>query len=102
MKKGKSISFESMHRKSMNDPEFRDLFKKAQNKGRIQQALFDLRKESGVTQEKLAELVGTRQSNISRWEQGLCDGMKLATLERLAAALNCNLDVKFVPKKGRG
>jgi len=99
MKKIKSISYRSIHEKDMKDPEFRDLYKKACNRSRIQYTIVELREKKGLTQVELAELMGTKQSNISRWEEGLCDGIRLSTLERIANAFDCNLDVRFVPKK---
>ena len=31
----------------------------------------ELRKESGLSQRELAKAIGTSQSNLSRWEQGI-------------------------------
>lgn len=33
----------------------------------------ELRKEKKLTQKQLAELIGTSQGNISRWEQGMTE-----------------------------
>ena len=42
----------------------------------------ELRKEQGLTQEQLAEKVGTKKSYISRLENGKCD-IQLSTLYRI-------------------
>ncbi len=36
----------------------------------VTRQLKEVRKEQGMTQERLAELVGTKKSNISRFERG--------------------------------
>lgn len=54
-----------------------------------------LREKQDVTQEELAELVGTRQPAIARLEAGNVLP-RLDLLERIAHALGTHLDVKFV------
>jgi ribosome-binding protein aMBF1 (putative translation factor) len=45
-----------------------------------------LRMKAGMSQAKLAELMGTQQSNISRWEKSTGD-MQLSTMQKLAQVL---------------
>jgi transcriptional regulator with XRE-family HTH domain len=54
----------------------------------------DLREAHGLSQRQLAERVGTTQSVIARLEVG---GTKpsLSTLERVAAALEASIDIRF-------
>ena len=61
----------------------------------IAQKVYDLRTEAGMTQKELADLVGTQQSVISRVEDADYDGHSLATLRRVASALNRRLRVEF-------
>lgn|SRR3989344_6053762 len=52
----------------------------------------------GLSQSGLARRIGVHQSVVNRWESGkhwLTEG----TLQTLAAALNCELELKFTPKK---
>ena len=48
----------------------------------ISEMLKDARKEANMTQEQLAEKVGTKKSYISRLENGNCD-VQLSTLYRI-------------------
>ena len=48
----------------------------------ISEMLKDARKDAGMTQEQLAEKVGTKKSYISRLENGKCD-IQLSTLYRI-------------------
>lgn len=49
----------------------------------------------GLTQTELAELVGTRQPSIARLENG-ASVPSLSFLQKIAAALNARVEVKFV------
>ena len=48
----------------------------------ISEVLKEARKEANMTQEQLAEKVGTKKSYISRLENGKCD-IQLSTLYRI-------------------
>jgi predicted transcriptional regulator len=57
------------------------------------------RAEMGLSQRELAELVGTTQSAIARLERG-GRPPRIDTLLNIAEALDCDLVVDLVPKKG--
>jgi len=50
----------------------------------------------GLTQEQLAEKVGTKQPSIARLESGKSEP-NLAFLRRVAEALDARLEVKIIP-----
>ena len=56
-----------------------------------------LRHETGLTQEELARRAGTSQPAIARLEAGAASP-SLATLERLARAADCELEIRVVPR----
>ena len=60
----------------------RDKFEKKAQYFVISELLKDARKEAKLTQEQLAEKVGTKKSYISRLENGNCD-IQLSTLYRI-------------------
>jgi transcriptional regulator with XRE-family HTH domain len=62
----------------------------------IAEQIYALRQERGLTQEKLADMMGTTQSVISRLENTDYESERLDTLQKLAAALNCRLEVRFI------
>ena len=62
--------------------EKRDNFEKKAQYFVISEILKEARKEANMTQEQLAEKVGTKKSYISRLENGKCD-IQLSTLYRI-------------------
>lgn len=60
----------------------RDEFEEAAQYFVISETLKDARKEAQMTQEELANKVGTKKSYISRLENGKCD-IQLSTLYRI-------------------
>ena len=58
-----------------------------------------LREEAGLSQRQLAKLIGTTASVICRLENAEYEGHSLAMLNRIAAALNRRLEIRFVPFK---
>ena len=57
------------------------------------------RASAGLTQDAVAERMGTTKSAISRLEAAGRHTPSLATLKRYAAAVGCELQVKLVPQK---
>lgn len=64
-------------------------------------AFLNARKAAGLTQEEIANRMGTTKSAISRLESSLGNGRispSLATLRRYAAAMDCRLELKLLPR----
>lgn len=57
----------------------------------------ELREEVGLSQRKLAELVGTTASVICRLEDADYEGHSLSMLNRIASALDRRIKIDFVP-----
>lgn len=57
------------------------------------------RSRAGLTQDVVAERMGTTKSAISRLEAAGKHTPSLATLKRYAAAVGCELQVRLVPQK---
>ncbi len=57
------------------------------------------RSRAGLTQDAVAMRMGTTKSAISRLEAAGKHAPSLATLKRYAAAVGCELQVRFVPQK---
>ena len=58
--------------------------------------IYDLRTQAGISQRALAKLVGTTASAICRLEDADYEGHSLAMLNRIAAALNKRVEIRFV------
>ncbi len=61
--------------------------------------LYALRKRAGLSQAELARRVGTTQSVISRLEDADYGGHSLALLQRIAAALERRVEIRFVARR---
>jgi DNA-binding XRE family transcriptional regulator len=57
----------------------------------------ELRSAASLTQAQLAKLIGTTASVICRLEDADYEGHSLAMLRRIAAALNQQVEIRFVP-----
>ena len=57
------------------------------------------RSRAGLTQDAVADLMGTTKSAISRLEAVTKHAPSIATLQRYAQAVGCDLQVKLVPHK---
>ena len=55
-----------------------------------------MREEAGLSQRKLAELVGTTASVICRLEDADYEGHSLSMLNRIASALDRRIKIDFV------
>ena len=62
----------------------------------IIQAIIDARKKTGLTKKQLAERCGLNPAAISKLENGNANP-SLRTLQRLAAGMNTQLKIEFLP-----
>ena len=67
----------------------------------VARKLYELRTKAGLTQRQLAKLVGTSPSAICRLEDADYEGHSLSMLRRIAAALNKQVEIHFVPATRR-
>lgn len=57
------------------------------------------RSRAGLTQDAVAERMGTIKSAVSRLESATKHAPSIATLKRYADAVGCELEVRLVPQK---
>ena len=81
-----------------DNSELRELIEEATANALVAGAIYDARKATGLTQEELANLIGTKQPVISQLEDADYEGHSLSMLKRIADALNQRLEIRFVPK----
>jgi DNA-binding XRE family transcriptional regulator len=65
----------------------------------VARKIHELRTKAGLTQRQLAKLVGTTASVICLLEDADYQGHSMAMLNRIAAALNRRVEIRFVPLK---
>ncbi len=81
------------------DPELQEMVRESSINAQVSQIIYDARKQAGLTQQQLADLVGTTQSVIARLEDADYEGHSLSILARIAAALNQKVEIKMSPKE---
>lgn len=79
------------------DPSLKEGLDKAGRAWDIAFQIINLREKAGLTQKELAELVGTRQSNIARIESADYTSYTWKTLEKITKALKARLEIKIIP-----
>lgn len=100
MKKNKYVGgdWDQFLKEQKEDPELALIFQVEFDRFQLARRVKDLRGKHDLSQEKLAELVGTKQPAIARLEAGNALP-RLDLLERIAHALGAHLDIRFVPNR---
>jgi transcriptional regulator with XRE-family HTH domain len=85
-----------LHAGWMNDPAYQKEFDALEGEFAITSALVRARAHAGLTQEQLADRMGTKQEVVARWEGGKVLP-STRTLARLAEATGTKLHISFAP-----
>ena len=87
---------DDLHAGWLKDPAYRKEYEALKSEFSLAAAPIRARAEAGLTQEQLADRMGTKQEVVARWE-----GRKVMpstrTLERLAKATGTTLRISFSP-----
>ena len=67
----------------------------------VAEHIYALRTRAGLTQRQLAEKIGTSHSVISRLEDADYRGHSFSMLQRISAALQLRIELRFVPVRNR-
>src|SRR5438132_197117 len=81
------------------DPRREEAYDEEVINAEIARKIYDLRTKAGLTQQELANRVGTSKSAICRLEDADYEGHSLSMLKRIAAALDKRVEIRFVPTK---
>lgn len=93
-----SDALEILHRRYYDGkPERLASLEKERLNAKIAREIYDLRTAAGLSQRRLAELVGTQASVICRLEDADYDGHSLSMLQRIATALKKRVEIHFIP-----
>ena len=99
-KKQTSDAVEILHRRYYaGKPDRISQLEEARAEDELARKIYDLREQAGLTQEKLAKMVGTTASVISRLEDSDYEGHSLTMLKRIAAAVDKRVEIRFVSQK---
>jgi transcriptional regulator with XRE-family HTH domain len=85
-----------------DDPERKASLQEERVNVEVARLIHDMRIAAGLSQQQLADLIGTTQSVISRLEDADYEGRSLSVLERIAGALNQKLAVVMTAREPEG
>ncbi|NKC15457.1 MAG: helix-turn-helix domain-containing protein [Gammaproteobacteria bacterium] len=92
-------TFSDFKKKALKNPKVRAEYEELELAYELRKQLIALRKEAGLTQEELAEILHTQKSNISRLENvNSKTSPKLSTIEDYAKAIGYKVKISFVPQ----
>ena len=88
----------SFRKKALRKPGVKAEYDALSSAFEMKRQMIAMRKKAGLTQEQMAELLGTKKSNISRLES-VSSGIspRLSTVEEYARVLGYGVKVKFQP-----
>lgn len=84
-----------------DDPEIEEMVRESSLNAELAQLIYSARKQAGLTQQELADRIGTKQSVIARLEDADYEGHSLSMVQKIARALNYRLEVKLVGNSDR-
>ncbi|MDI6881201.1 MAG: helix-turn-helix transcriptional regulator [Desulfitobacteriaceae bacterium] len=94
MEQKTGVPWKEVRAELLKDPETAQAVKEMEPEYEIIKEIIEARIKQGLTQEELANRIGTRQSNISRLEVGEANP-SLRFLKKLAAGLGKELHISF-------
>lgn len=99
-RKATSDAVEILHRRYyQGKPERMAQLEEARAEDDLARRIYELRAQAGLTQARLAKMIGTTESVISRLEDADYTGHSLTMLRRIAEAVDKRVEIRFVPRK---
>ena len=86
---------EYLEERKRKDPVFAEEFEKHYESFKLNVMLRQLRTESGISQQELADMRGTKKSTISRMENHAED-VRFSTIQKIAAACGKKVSIAFI------
>ena len=93
---------EAFLKKAMKRKGFRRAYEDLEEEYTLEREMLSARSRTGLTQEAVAERMGTTKSAVCRLEAGGKHSPSLPSLRRYAQAVGCHLEVKLVPNGRMG
>ncbi len=84
--------------KSKQRESFQKAYDELEEEYALVKEMLSARARVGLSQEAVAERMGTTKSAISRLEAAGKHSPSLSTLKKYAQAVGCHLEIKFVPE----
>lgn len=77
---------------------FREAYDALEAEYALAHEMLSARTRAGLTQEAVADRMGTTKSAVSRLEGGMKHAPSMASLKRYADAVGCTLKIEFIPQ----
>jgi len=91
-------NFRETLNEQLKDPAFKKEYNALEPEFQVIRAILNGRKGKNLTQKQLSDLTGINQADISKIEKGNANP-SLRTLQRLAAGMDMNVRIEFVPNQ---
>jgi transcriptional regulator with XRE-family HTH domain len=88
---------EAFLKKASKRKGFKEAYEELEDEYRLTREMLAARSKFGLTQEVVAERMGTTKSAVSRLEAAGKHAPSLSTLKKYAHAVGCRLEIKLVP-----
>jgi transcriptional regulator with XRE-family HTH domain len=93
------LTHKQLRAKALANPAVKCEFERVSAEFAVLDEFLKIRAAKGLTQNQIAEKIGTTQSVIARLESGKSKhSPSIATLSRYAQALDCQLEIRLVQK----
>ena len=89
---------EEFIKKALKTKDFKEAYEDLEEEYALIREMLAARSRSGLTQDAVAELMGTTKSAVSRLEAAGKHAPSLTTLKKYAQAVGCHLEIKLVPE----
>ncbi len=80
-------------------PGFDTAYQRSELEYALANQMLKARTKAGLTQDNVADIMGTTKSAVSRLEAGGKHAPSVATLQKYAVAVGCELQIKLVRRK---
>lgn len=81
---------------SQDDPDLQEMIQVASINTEVAQLIYATRTQAGLTQQYLADLIGTQQTVIEQLEDANYEGHSLSILKQIAQVLNQRVEITLV------
>jgi len=95
----KARTLQDYKAQQMKAPGFKKAWRELDAEFELLESMLALRERAGMSQQRLAEMIGTQQPALSRLERGGFKKASMATLSKIADALDARLVVRLEPRR---
>ena len=94
----KPRTLQDYKKQQMKIPGFKKAWHELDAEFELLESMLQLRAQAGMSQQELAEKIGTKQPALSRLERGGFKKTSMETLSKIAEALDARLIVRLEPR----